>query len=55
MIKLNLIRLHSEKTIFKLFILESTENQLLGYLGYRVFIIVLLVVAGFHRVNCKRN
>ena len=32
--KSNLIRLCSEKTIFKLFILESTENQLLGYLTF---------------------
>jgi len=32
------------ETIFKLFILESTENQLL------LLFIVLLMVAGFHRV-----
>jgi len=35
----------SEKTIFKLFILESTENQLL------LLFIVLLMVAGFHSLT----
>ena len=46
-VKLNLLRLCGEKTIFKLFIFETAEYQL--SLSLTQFI-VLLVVAGFHRV-----
>ena len=51
-VKLNLLRLCSEKTIYKLFIYERAEDQLLGDLLYDS---MLLSIVFFYTQRCKQT